>query len=308
MVEVSDKMIVSSWPDESIRSFDEKWTLISTFFSHLLALNDNTVHEDLNEHVSSARFSLLDGEGMPAGRAGNISVQLIVVVIKKWGDDSKAICLVGLLPDGKVSITEVLSIRSGMDMKDILPRWSNSVSTSDIGGDFESKSSSRFSESVSSVWSDSAAVNVCLAVFELFAWIGCIAFWCYICLRRVNEVFDSEEAGWIEPAVSGIDVNRARECIRVMKLVRAKFISVLEDAKLKKASFKSDLLDGDVGPGVVLAADKVFNLVELSVSLERRVDLEHAVSSLPDCEVSVSKVISVATLGHVHDTLPTMIV
>jgi hypothetical protein len=124
----------------------------------------------------------------------------------------------------------------------------------------------------------------------------------------VNEVFDSEEAGWIEPAVSGVDVNWARECIRVMKLVRVRFVSVLEDAKLEKASFESDLLDGDVRPGCILAADKVFKFVELSVSLERRVDLEHTVSSLPDCEVSVSKVISVATLGHVHDTLPTMIV
>jgi hypothetical protein len=107
-----------------------------------MAFNDNAVHENLNEHVSSARFSLLDGEGMPAGRAGNVSVQFIVVVIKKWGDDSKAIGMVGLLPDGKVSITEVFSIRSGVDVKDILPRCSNSVSTSDIGGDFESKSSS----------------------------------------------------------------------------------------------------------------------------------------------------------------------
>lgn len=124
----------------------------------------------------------------------------------------------------------------------------------------------------------------------------------------MNEVFDSEEAGWIEPAVSGVDVNWARECIRVMKLVRAKFISVLEDAKLEQASFKSDLLDGDVGPGVVLAADKVFNLIKLSASLERCVDLQHTVSSLPDCKVSVSKVISVATLGHVHDALPSVIV
>jgi hypothetical protein len=142
VVEVSDVMIVSSWPDESVRSFDEKWTLISTCLSDFLRFDDNAVHEDLNEHVSSARFSLLDGEGMPAGRTGNISVQLIVVVIKKRGDDSKAIGLASLLPDGKVSITEVFSIRSGVDVKDILPRCSNSVTTSDIGGDFESKSSS----------------------------------------------------------------------------------------------------------------------------------------------------------------------
>ena len=86
--------------------------------------------------------------------------------------------------------------------------------------------------------------------------------------------------------------------------VGAEGISILEDGEFESAVIDLCLLDSDVSPRVIFAVDKVFNFIELSVALERSVDLQFAIVSLPDGEVSVAEVFSVSTLSHMDNALP----
>ena len=120
----------------------------------------------------------------------------------------------------------------------------------------------------------------------------------------MDKILDLEETGWLEPAVSRPDFNWADEGIGVVENVGAKGISILEDGELESAVIDLCLLDSDISPRVILAVDKVFNFVKLSVALERSIDLEFAIVSLPDSEISVSEVLSVSTLSHMDNALP----
>ena len=156
-------------------------------------------------------------EWIGRGRAGDVSVQFVVGVVEEGSNNSDAVSFVGFFPDGEVAIAEVLSVGSAVDMENVFPGWSDSVGASDVGGDFESKFSSGLAKSISSEWSSSAAVQVGLAVLEAITRVGSIAFWSDVWLRRVNEVLDLEEVGWLEPAVSGEDIDGASKGIGVME-------------------------------------------------------------------------------------------
>ena len=124
-----------------------------------------------------ARLSLLHSKNVPARRARNVSVELVIRVFKSRSDDSDSIGFICFLPDCEVSITEVLSVGASVDVEDIFPRRSNSVSALNFSGDFESEMSVGFSKSISSEWSDFTAILESLAVFESVAWIRGIVTW-----------------------------------------------------------------------------------------------------------------------------------
>ena len=59
------------------------------------------------------------------------------------------------------------------------------------------------------------------------------------------------------------------------------------------------LLHCDVGPGVVFAIDKVLHFVKLGEALQWAIDLERAVDCLPDGEVAIAEVLSIAAFDRI---------
>jgi len=120
----------------------------------------------------SRGFGLLDGERVPAGRAGNVTVQFEMRVVKNRSDDSQPVSFIRFFPDSEESISKVLTVGARMNVEDVFPSFSNSVSAADLGGDFKSESSSCLSEAVSAVWSDRATVDVGGAIFKIITRVG----------------------------------------------------------------------------------------------------------------------------------------
>jgi len=54
-------------------------------------------------------------------------------VVENRCDDSQTVSFIRFFPDREKSISKMLSVGSSMNMKNILPRFSNSISATDIG-------------------------------------------------------------------------------------------------------------------------------------------------------------------------------
>ena len=242
----------------------------------------------------------------------NVSPRVIIAVDEVFDGVKVAVALewsinlqltIRSLPDGKVSISEVLLVSTLSHVDNALPRVIFSSPAEDINAGAENSITIDGSDLSAVLRSDAATVDEGIAVVLTFAWVDRLA-WLWFGESLMEKVSDSESSSGVMEVIGDVDEEIASEGINSIDNFSGENFTIDGKCQFKGVCcIRVSLLD-NVGVPIARsaareAADHVFGAV-----YEGSVELHSTVRARKEGEISVPKDISAGAGVHVDDVLP----